>query len=128
MAIFMRGNVIIYTMSMLFIFSTIYTMIYYYNIDSGQNKTYNALGDSDGQSQAGTEGSILSSITSGFIDNILSFLSIINPFGFVILILKEFMPESAFTFIDLLILRPVGWVGTMILSDLTIRYIRGVSE
>lgn len=125
---FIRGNLIIFTMSMLFMFSVAYTMLFYYNQASGQDMNVSPLGETDVQNKTDTETSILSAITSGFVDSLLSFLSLVNPFGLFIILMKVVMPENAFTFLDLLIFRPIGWTGSLIFSNYVISKIRGTEE
>jgi len=124
-----KGNFLIFTISMLFMFSTAYTIVFYWNQANESTQIENGLGAlGETTNEATTDNSILSSITSGFVDSMLGFLSLINPFGLVILLLKAIMPGDIYQFIDLLLLRPLGWAGTIITSNYVISKIRGVDE
>ena len=126
---FINGNFIIFTVSMLFLFSVGYTLMYYYQQASDQAATEGILPDVDETGNiAPTDDSIISSITSGFVDNVLGFLAVINPFGLIILFLKAIMPSDAYTLVNLLFLRPIGWTGTIITSNYVISKIRGTTE
>lgn len=128
MANFFKGNFLIFTISMLFMFSTAYTIVFYWN-QANAVKIQNGLSQVDETTnEAPTDESIISSITSGFVDNVLGFLAVINPFGLIILLLKSIMPTDIFQFVDLLLLRPIGWAGTIITSNYVISRIRGVEE
>lgn len=129
MANFFKGNFLIFTISMFFMFSTAYTIMFYWNQANNAAQIENGLTQVDETTnQAPTDESIISSITSGFVDNILGFLAVINPFGLIILLLKQIMPADIFQFLDLLLLRPIGWAGTIITSNYVISRIRGVDE
>lgn len=126
---YVRGNFLIFTMSMLFLFSVGYTIIFYFNQAQSLTTPQNSLTPVvQTTNQAPTDQSILSAITSGFVDDILGFLSIINPFGFIILLVKAISPQDAYQFLDLLFLRPIGWTGTIITSNYIISKIRGTEE
>ena len=123
-----QGSFIVFTMSMFFLFSTMYTIVYYYDKES-EIALDTPLGDVEStENKSPTEGSIISSITSGFIDDLLGFLAVINPFGLVIWLIKLIAPEDIYTFINLILLRPLGWTGTMITSNFVISKIRGTGE
>lgn len=125
---FFQGNLMIFTIGMLFMFSTAYTIVFYYNQASSVATDTLIESLDETENKASTDNSILSAITSGFVDSILGFLAIINPFGLVIILLKTMTPTDLFTFLDLLILRPIGWAGTILTSNYVISKIRGVQE
>lgn len=128
MANFFKGNFLIFTISMFFLFSTAYTIIFYVNEANAQSQLDGLAEVDETTNEAPAEQSILSALTSGFIDSLLSFLSLINPFGLIILLLKAVMPIDIYQFLDLILLRPIGWSGTIITSNYVISRIRGVEE
>lgn len=87
----------------IFIFSTMYGLYYYYSIGAAEATTINGLDKSADPQTVGF---------FGMIPGILNFLSLINPFGLIILFLKAEIPADLFQFLDLFILLPVGWIGT----------------
>ena len=122
------SSLIIFMMGMFFVFSTAYTLVYYYNQESSISLDA-PLGDvEETANKAPTGESIISSITSGFINDLLGFLAVINPFGLVIWLFKLIVPQELYTFINLLLLRPIGWTGTMITSNYVLSKIRGTDE
>lgn len=107
-------------MTLIFIFSTIYTAAYYYGQGSGQTIGIVGLAD-DPVNPSSSSGS--------FVDWILEAASWISPFGLVKFLLIEAMapvPEL-YTAFNLLILRPVGWTVTLFEANYIISKIPTVS-
>lgn len=129
MANFFKGNFLIFTISMFFMFSTAYTILFYYNEATGTAQEITALGAVEETTNiAGTQDSVISSITSGFLYWVLGILAIINPFGLLLTSLRFVMPSDIFQFLDLLLLRPIGWAGNFITANYVISRVRGVEE
>ena len=98
----------------IFIFSTVYTLTFYYDqgaqIQSGYDELDNQPGD------------YMNTGIIGILDGLLDFISWISPFALVkglLIILMADMPDL-YQFIDLLFLRPISWV----IAVLTVNYIK----
>lgn len=100
-------------MTLIFVFSTIYTVAYYYNQGSGDTLGTDGLAD-DPVNPVSTAGS--------FVDWILEAASWISPFAIVKLILTEVMASTPelYTVLNLLVLRPVGWIVTLFTANFII--------
>jgi len=68
----------------------------------------------------------------GAIDNITDFvlesLSWFSPFALVKALLANIVPMPIYEPLNLLILRPIGWIGTLIMTEWVVNKIRGSSE
>ena len=130
MTVFIKGNQLLFLMSMFFFFSAIYTMVFYYNQASDIQNNIKGLDTQEAQNVATTESSWISGITQGLIDDLLGAASFFSPFALVKLLFKVMLDSQPdlYTFLDLLLLRPIGWVGAFITTEWVIDKIRGVSE
>ena len=92
-------------MTVIFIFSTIYTVVYYFNQGLGQGVGTEGIGDEPPSLS-------IVSTTGSFIDALLEGASWISPFAAVKLLLSETMASTPqlYSIINLLVLRPVGWI------------------
>lgn len=131
MSFLLRSSYLQFTVTALFIFSTMYTIVYYINEGDGQTTTINALNDRDDTnpdtSHQSFWDSLLSSIT---IDTVLDWISMLSPFILIkglIYAITINTPEL-YTIINLLLLRPAGWVGFLFTLDWGLNKIRGTSE
>ena len=108
-------------MTLVFVFSTLYTVAYYFNQGFGQSLNTQALGDSP--TSIGTIGTSL-------IDFLLEAASWISPFGLVKLILTEVMASTPelYTILNLLVLRPVGWIVTLFTANFIVSKIPTISS
>lgn len=97
-------------MTLIFIFSTLYTAMYYFNLGAAQQVGTPGLQD-DPVNPVSTAGS--------FVDWILEAASWISPFGLVKLLLSEVMAQTPelYTILNLLVLRPVGWIVTLFTAN-----------
>ena len=97
-------------MTLIFVFSTIYTAVYYFNQGFGEG--VNTEGLSDEPPEIGT-------VAGNLIDFLLEAASWISPFGLVKLLLVEVMASTPelYTILNLLVLRPVGWIVTLFTAN-----------
>ena len=110
-------------MTAIFIFSTIFTLAYYWN--QGANTQLATPGLSDNGKSITDSGSWL----IDFLDSVLEILSWISPFALVKLLLVEVMSNTPelYTALNLLILRPVSWIFSVITANYVISKIPTVS-
>lgn len=102
--------------SMIFIFSTMYGLYFYYiQGTSEQSKV-------DGLTEATSESFL------GFINVILDIASWLSPFALVKFFVLNTTPTAMYQFLDLFFLRPIGWVGAMITANYIISRIPTVSS
>lgn len=127
-----RGNLTLTLVTMFFIVSTLFGLMHYWNEASGIQDINNGL-DTKDASQIVTDSdstgfSLITSIFSaGFFDFIANALSWLSPFAIVKAIIFIFTTDSPeiYTFVDLFILRPVGWIVFFIQFEWVAYYIRG---
>ena len=105
--------------STIFIFSTIWGLYYYWSL--GESHSTQMEGLSDNPNDPKGLGLV------GTISGILDFLSWINPFGLVKGIIFLISPPEIYEFINIFLLRPIGWIGTMITVNYLISKIPTVS-
>ena len=140
MAIMIRGSNLQFFISMIFVFSFLYTMYFYYQSSSSSNLEIKPIDDvedttkltktvsSSGNTITDFLSSIVTGVSSNVIDFMLELLSVLSPFILVKGMLYVITPIDLYTFINLILLRPIGWIGTYITTDYVINKIRGVSE
>ena len=98
----------------IFIFSTVYTLTFYYDQGAQIQNIYDELDDQSGD--------YMNTGIIGILDEVLDFISWLSPFALVkglLIILMADMPDL-YQFIDLLFLRPISWV----IAVLTVNYIK----
>jgi len=101
------GGFIATFMTFAFVFSTMFTLAFYYY--QGANASYGVDGMSSGQDHTTLD--IL-----GILSGVLDFISWLSPFALIKAFLSYTMQstQDLYQLIDMLILRPVGWVVVMI--------------
>ena len=126
----MSSSISRYAVMMIFMFSTIYTLGFYYYQASGESFTITGLEERTGtlMDEPDKDKSFLSTITENIIDYLLESLSWFSPFALVKGLLISIVPVVIYEPINLLLLRPVGWLGTWITTEWVINKIRGGSE
>lgn len=127
----MASSVLKYFISMVFIFSTIYTMAFYYFAASGQIMGIEVAGETTGMVQTSgmnTTGAVAVLSSVGFVEWLGEILSWLSPFALVKVLLVELMPPVLYQPVNMLFLRPIGWIGTWITTEWIINKIRGSSE
>jgi len=126
----MSSSISRYAVMMIFMFSTIYTLGFYYYQATGESFTTTGLEERSGtlMDEPDSDKSFLSAITENIIDYLLESLSWFSPFALVKGILISIVPAIIYEPINLLLLRPVGWMGTWITTEWVINKIRGGSE
>ena len=114
----------------LFVFSTIYTLGTYYYAARGVSFSMEGLEDRDSAAPLYTADntSWLTTIVAGSLDFILDAVSWISPFALVKGVILYVAPAKLYDVLNLLFLRPVGWIASWITTEWVINKIRGVSS
>jgi len=101
-------------MTWIFVFSTIYTLAFYFYQGEAQTQDFNSIGDNANDYQ--TTGII------GIVDNVLEFISWISPFALVkgILITVMAGTPEVYEFLNIIFLRPMSWIVAVI----TVNYLK----
>lgn len=114
---------------LLFVFSTLYGLMYYYNIGANQQSSYQGLSQNSNDPQLlNTGGGFLSTYVSGAVDTLLSFTAWISPFFLIRGAILAISPTDLYQVLDIFLLRPMSWVTSIITANLIIAKIRGTSE
>lgn len=103
-------------MTAIFIFSTLYTLAYFWNQGSNIQVNTPGLGDNpDDPTQVKLTNSGVFGFVISIADGILEAVSWITPFALVKLLLIEVMASTPqlYTILNLLVLRPVGWITAL---------------
>lgn len=114
------------TIYLAFAFSTMYTIIYLYEVGSSTNLNPTAMNRPTDANQAGR-------LSGAFalVDWILGFISWFSPITlvkpFIALILAPLDP-MVYTIADLMVLRPLSWIVTLITVDYAISRIPTISS
>ena len=148
----MSSSLLKFFISMVFIFSTIYTLQFYYfeGINTPEDSYQVGLEETDGTSRSiskvnnvtatealryylslgmmGEKPDLKEDILDDLLDPILEALSWASPFALLKGLLMFMMPTQLYEPFNLLILRPVGWIGTWISTEWLINKLRGSSE
>lgn len=127
----MASSILKYFISMVFIFSTVYTMAFYYFAATGEVMGVPVLDESTPSafnSTAVADSGIGVLIGLGFIEWMGEFLSWLSPFALVKALMVTLLPPLIYQPINLLFLRPIGWIGAWITTEWVINKIRGSSE
>lgn len=96
-------------MTLLFVFSTVFTLAYYYYQGTNQALPISGLS---------TESKKPSSLSLvGVMNGVLSFIAWISPFALVRGLVLAISPPDLFLVLDLLLLRPVSWIVTIITAN-----------
>ena len=128
MASFVRGNQLLFIAKMFFLFSTMYTLAYFWVQGSSEELKVPELAEQGAENVAVSANSWVSVIVSVAIDDILNTISYFSPFALVLIFLKSLVPADLYLPLNLLLLRPIGWIGAFITTEWIINKIRGVSE
>lgn len=86
------------SLTLLFIFSTLYTLAFYYNQGANTELGVSGLDESEDNGNFG-------------FDTLLGAISWLSPFGFVKLLMSHLLTTTPefYQIIDMLLLRPIGW-------------------
>ena len=108
-------------MTLVFVFSTLYTVAYYFNQGFGQSLNTPGIGDNT---------PAIGSFATSLIDSLLEGASWLSPFFVVKLLLTEVMSSTPelYTILNLLVLRPVGWIITLFTANFIISKIPTISS
>lgn len=115
---------------MVFMFSTIYTMAFYWFQAEGMDIEVIGLDNLDGSLRKTPEAqeSFITIVVDNMLEFLLESLSWFSPFILVKGLLIVLVPAPIYEPLNLLILRPVGWIGSWITTEWVINKIRGGSE
>ena len=128
MTSFVRGNQLLFIAKMLFTFSTIYTMAYFWTAGSGEVLDSEDLGDQEYAAVGISEDAWTGNLVIGAVEDVLSIIDYFNPFARLLGLLVVIIPSDLYVVINLLLFRPIGWIGAFITTEWVINKIRGVSE
>jgi len=126
----MASSILKYFISMVFIFSTVYTMSFYYFAASGEISGVETVSDTTGTVSVSAINSTSMAVllSLGFIEWLGEFLSWLSPFALIKGMMVTLLPTVIYQPINMLFLRPIGWIGTWITTEWVINKIRGSSE
>lgn len=120
------------TMTLVFMFSTMYTLAFFYYTDA--NQVFNAEGLSDEPNDPSTKASSSSGFFGtviSFTDGVLELISWLSPMALIksLFVAIEFKTKAPFiyTLLNLFILRPVGWLMAIFTLNFVISKIPTVS-
>jgi hypothetical protein len=105
------------SLTLLFIFSTLYTLAFYYYQGASQDVALSSPSDSTG------------SLVSGF-DAIFNTVSWLSPFGFIkalLLVVMSGVPVF-YQILDLLLLRPIGWFVFLVQANYIISLVPTIGK
>ena len=105
--------------TLLFVFSTIYTLAFFYYQGAGQVITF------DGLSEDAVSSDTVNFL--GMLDGIINFISWISPFALVRGILFYLAPADLYQVLDMLLLRPISWIVSIITVNFIISKIPTIS-
>lgn len=125
----MASSIMKYAVVVVFMFSTIYTMGFYWYAGQSQSIAATGLDELDGGLIAEPEstGWLTSAVTSAM-DYVLEVVSWFSPFAVIKGLLYTITPALIYEPLNLLLLRPLGWLGAWITTEWVINKIRGSSE
>lgn len=106
-------------MTLLFLFSTMYTLAFYYYQGTTSGLNHGGIGVSV---KKANELSLV-----GVLEGVISFISWISPFALVRGLVLVISPPDLFQVLDLLILRPVSWIASLITANYVISKIPTIS-
>jgi hypothetical protein len=115
---------------MVFMFSTIYTLAFYWYQAENTSMNAEGLDEYDGELRKPLEKdkSFITTVVTSLLDMLIEALSWFSPFALVKGLLIILVPPPIYEPLNLLILRPLGWIGTWITTEWVINKIRGGSE
>lgn len=125
----MASSMVKQAIAFVFIISTIYGLIYYWNIGATSDISVTGIDDSDGYLSVDFESDAsVTSLILNAVDIILEFVSWFSLFSVVKGVLYILLPSSLYTPLNLFILRPTGWIAALITTEWVINKVRGTSE
>jgi len=112
------GGFMASVITLAFMFSTMYALAFFYFQASGQTPYGQPLGTGD--VVVGVDRPLIDIF--GIFDAILNFVSLLSPFVFVKMFIEALMITNTpllYQVVDLLVLRPIGWIC----AGMTVNYI-----
>lgn len=128
MAMLLRGNFLNFLVTATFMFSTMYGLLYLYNIGASAEITAQELQEMDPDNPTKPATNWWTGILSVTFDQVFEIISIFNPFFIIKALLQYFMPEILYTMMNLFLLRPIGVIVTFMELDYILNMVRGKSE
>jgi hypothetical protein len=115
---------------LLFTFSTIYGLMFYFFQGDAQTVQLQGLNDTanNASSSISDTGGFLSSFIAGTFDSVLSFVAWVSPFALIRAAIFAVTPTDLFTVLDIFLLRPMSWAVSIITGNMILSFIRGRSE
>lgn len=114
---------------LLFTFSTIYGLMFYFYQGETQVVQLTQLSDNpNNPTSLNQSTSFIGSFVSGTIDSLLSFLAWVSPFALVRAIILVISPSDMFQALDIFLLRPMSWSVSILTGNWIIAAVRGKSE
>jgi len=114
---------------LLFTFSTIYGLMFYFYQGESQIQELTELGDTPNDPSAISQDTgFIGSFVSGTIDALLSLVAWISPFALIRGLILLITPSDLFQALDIFILRPMSWAVAIVTGNWIIAAIRGKSE
>lgn len=128
MSVIIRGNLLNFLVTGMFMFSTMYGLLYLYNMGVGTEINAQELKEMDPDNPTRPEQNWWSGIITGTFDQIFEAISIFNPFFIIKSLLQSFLPDILYTMMNLFLLRPIGVIVTFMEVDYIFNMLRGKSE
>jgi hypothetical protein len=114
---------------LLFAFSTLYGLMYFYYQGDAQSISLVELGESGNDpATIGSDSGFIGSFISGSIDALLSFVAWISPFALIRAAILAIAPTDLYMVLDIFLLRPISWAVSILTANWILSAIRGKSE
>ena len=128
MPVLLRGNLLNFIVTGMFMFSTMYGLLYLYNLGINTTLSAQELSEMDPDNPARPESNWWCGILTGTFEQVFEAISIFNPFFIIKALLQSFMPDILYTITNLFLLRPIGVIVTFMEVDYIFNMLRGKSE
>lgn len=114
---------------LLFTFSTLYGLMFFFYQGEVQSISLVELGESGNEpTSISSDSGFIGSFVSGSIDALLSMVSWVSPFALIRAAILSIAPTDLYQVLDIFILRPISWSVSIITANWIISTIRGKSE
>lgn len=115
--------------TLLFMFSTAYGLMFYYYQAESTSLQINAMpSNPNDPASLNDSGGFFAVFVSGLIDSLLSMLAWISPFALVRGIFFAISPTDLFNVLDIFLLRPMSWTVSLLTANWMLAKVRGTSE
>lgn len=114
---------------LLFTFSTIYGLMFFFSQGEAQSISLVELGENGNDAtEITTNTGFIGSFVSGSIDALLSFVAWVSPFALIRGAILAITPSDLYQVLDIFLLRPISWAVSILTANWIIATIRGKSE